>query len=144
MIGFDLSALDGLEEDFSRRIDMIERFRGSASAQRALKTALDETIVFAARQRIRVRHPPSALKNAIEAKIRVDPVKETLAEVGVSYKRHKEARHAHLVEYGHGGPRGPAKPHPFMEPAVRTMSGDALDRLSEIAVDLFFKDWKKK
>jgi len=34
--------------------------------------------------------------------------------VGVN---HKKAPHAHLVEYGHGGPH-PAKAHPFFRPAV--------------------------
>lgn len=27
------------------------------------------------------------------------------------------AQHAHLVEYGHGGPR-PAQPHPYLRPAL--------------------------
>jgi len=34
--------------------------------------------------------------------------------VGVDLKK---APHAHLVEFGHGGPR-PAAPHPYMRPAV--------------------------
>ena len=29
------------------------------------------------------------------------------------------AYHAYLVEHGHGGPRGPAKPHPYLQPAIR-------------------------
>ena len=29
------------------------------------------------------------------------------------------APHSWLVEHGHGGPRGPARPHPYLAPAIR-------------------------
>ena len=42
---------------------------------------------------------------------------ETLSSSAVAFAgiRPKKAPHAHLVEYGHGGPH-PAPPHPFIRP----------------------------
>jgi Bacteriophage HK97-gp10, putative tail-component len=37
---------------------------------------------------------------------------------GVGLGGVRPTRYAHLVEFGHAGPRGPAAPHPFMIPAA--------------------------
>lgn len=40
--------------------------------------------------------------------------------IGVSYSGSKKAPHAHLVEFGHAGPKAnspPTPPHPFVRPA---------------------------
>lgn len=144
MIGFDLSALDGLMEKMARMGDVVALYKGRERAQRTLETALADSVVIAARQRVRSARSPSPLRNAIEARVKIDPVKENIATVGVSYKRHKEARHAHLVEYGHGGPHGPAAPHPFWAPAVAERGEEALDRLAEITYNLLGEEWEKK
>ncbi len=41
-----------------------------------------------------------------------------------------EAPHAHLVEFGHGGPH-PAPPHPFLEPAYLTKIGEAEEIIAQ-------------
>lgn len=45
--------------------------------------------------------------------------------VGVNFKT---APHAHLVEFGHGGPH-PAPPHPFMRPAIDANSSRAIEMM---------------
>jgi hypothetical protein len=37
----------------------------------------------------------------------------------------KKAPHAHLVEFGHGGPH-PAGPHPYLRPALDSMKAAAV------------------
>lgn len=144
MIGFDLSALDGLTERLARMGDVVELYKGRGQAQRALEAALADSVVIAARQRVRSSRSPSPLRSAIDARVEIDPVKESVATVGVSYKRHKQARHAHLVEYGHGGPHGPAAPHPFWAPAVAERGEEALDLLAAITYNLLGEEWEKK
>lgn len=64
------------------------------------------------------RGPTGNLKKAAYAKA----YPETTTSPAVAYAgiRPKRAPHAHLVEYGHGGPH-PAPAHPFFRPAVDEM-----------------------
>jgi len=59
--------------------------------------------------------PTGNLKKAVYAKAYA----ETTSSPAVAFAgiRPKKAPHAHLVEYGHGGPH-PAPPHPFFRPAL--------------------------
>lgn len=41
-----------------------------------------------------------------------------------------EAPHAHLAEFGHGGPK-PAPPHPFLRTAYEAKKGEAYDLIRE-------------
>jgi HK97 gp10 family phage protein len=45
-------------------------------------------------------------------------------KIGVNKDQTANAPHAHLVEFGHGGPK-PAPPHPFMQPAYDTTKEQA-------------------
>ena len=45
-------------------------------------------------------------------------------KIGINKDNSKNAPHAHLVEFGHGGPK-PAGPHPFMQPAYDTTKDQA-------------------
>ncbi len=57
---------------------------------------------------------PGSLKAATYAAV----LPETTTSVTVAFAgiRPRKAPHAHLVEFGHGGPK-PAPPHPFVRPA---------------------------
>lgn len=58
--------------------------------------------------------PTGNLKKAAYAAVLPETsIKMPLAFAGI---RPRKAPHAHLVEFGHGGPR-PAPPHPFIRPA---------------------------
>lgn len=60
------------------------------------------------------RGPTGNLKKAAYAKA----YPETMSRPAVAFAgvRPRKAPHAHLVEFGHGGPH-PAPPHPFVRPA---------------------------
>jgi len=60
------------------------------------------------------RGPTGNLKRAAYAKALPETMnRPTVAFAGI---RARKAPHAHLVEFGHGGPH-PAPPHPFVRPA---------------------------
>ena len=48
------------------------------------------------------------------------------------------APHAHLVEYGHGGP-APAPPHPFVRPAFDKKSGEAYAEMKRVLNEELFE-----
>lgn len=129
---FDLSAIDGLENDLAERAGRLEKLAGSERTKLAFKAALKPITQDA---KARIHSVTGHLKNAIETRVTVKPDEPTEIEVGISYKRHKQARHAHLVEGGHGGPH-PAPTHPFWEPAVRLHYQEATSALEDTMDDL--------
>jgi hypothetical protein len=150
-MGFDLSGFTRLERAMERASDVMALMRGSQTAKRTLKKALN-VIVQDARGRVnngpRNRNP-GTLRDGIQGLVKIDPLKETVGEVGVSYKRSKKAHHAHLVEYGHanfnqhGGPYTPPTPaHPFWAPAVEAKGGEALKALEEAVSKELGREWK--
>lgn len=72
---------------------------------------------------------PGNLKKAVRVKLlkreRYDQPAPAIAAID-----RKKAPHAHLVEYGHGGPQ-PAPPHPFFRPAVDATQGPALIQIEQ-------------
>ena len=81
------------------------------------KTKLLLTQARLVRDRIREkapRGPTGNLKAAAYASAL--PEKVTAPAVAFAGIRPRKAPHAHLVEFGHGGPH-PAPPHPFVRPA---------------------------
>jgi len=54
------------------------------------------------------------------------PAKINSPAVAFAGIRPRRAPHAHLLEYGHGGPH-PAPPHEFVRPAIDDRKGAALD-----------------
>jgi len=54
------------------------------------------------------------------------PEKTDSPVIGFAGVRPRRAPHAHLLEYGHGGPH-PAGPHEFVRPAIDDRKGRALD-----------------
>lgn len=60
-------------------------------------------------------------------------------KVGVS-KKEKGAYYAAPVEYGHGGPHGPAAAHPFIRPAYDEKKDEAYERMrTDIINELKFR-----
>lgn len=152
---FDLSSIDGLMEELSERAGRMERLVGSERTKRIFKQGIG-IITKDAKARLQVimnetynrqmmkdrksygpPKPPeqrTKLKNAIETTVTVKPDEPTVIEVGISYKRHRLARHAHLVEGGHGGNAAP--PHPFWKPAVEAHYKEVLEFLEDEMNDL--------
>ena len=129
---FDLSAFDGLDDQLASAAERIERLLGPEQAKAKIKKNLDLITKDAAS---RVNSITGSLVKAIETRITVRFDAPTEIECGISYKRHQNARHAHLVEGGHGGPH-PAPPHPFWEPAVQAHGEEAVNSLEDTLNDL--------
>ena len=56
-------------------------------------------------------------------------------ELGSYEERYGQiAPHAHLVEYGHGGP-APAPPHPFIRPSFDKKVDEAYDAMADVLED---------
>jgi len=72
--------------------------------------------------------PTGNLKKAAYAKA----LPETMSSLAVAFAgiRPRRAPHAHLVEYGHGGPH-PAPPHPFFRPAVDEVKDKVMRNIKE-------------
>lgn len=131
-IKFDLSAFDALDNDLAQAAGKLETLMGSEAAKgqviAVLKPLEDDA-------KSRVHSITGNLRSSIETRVSTHADAPTEIEVGVSYKRHPKAHHAHLVEDGHGGPH-PAPPHPFWEPAVQLHGQQAVDALEDLMEDL--------
>lgn len=121
---FDIGPLSKLDYDLEAALRAINKMEGLASARATLRKAM-KILIDDAKGRVNSRtgHLVSAINARFTGKFDVG----LIAEFGVSYKRTK-ARHAHLVEYGHGGPK-PAPPHPFWAPAVEAKGEAVVDAL---------------
>ena len=126
-IEFDLQGVDGLEEELAEKAKQLEKLMGSEKTRTAFKAAMQPITQDA---KARVHSITGGLRSGIETHVTSSADAPTEIEVGISYKRHASARHAHLVEDGHGGPH-PAPPHPFWEPAVQAHYQEALQALDD-------------
>jgi len=101
------SQIDNLERAGNKIVKELNKGRTKALLAAARKV----------RKRIKQkapRGPTGNLKKAAYAKaLPATMTRPTVAFAGI---RARKAPHAHLVEFGHGGPH-PAPPHPFLRPA---------------------------
>lgn len=130
-MGFTLKGFPELEAALERCAGVWEEVAGTSSAKESLKMACDP-VIKDAKSRVK---GSGGLRKAINAYPKMDADSGGLMEMGVSYKRHKKAHHAHLVEYGHktfnqhGGPYRDTPEHPFWAPALASQGPEALEIL---------------
>lgn len=129
---FDASEIDRITDEFAALAGRLETSIGSdrtkAQVKRVLRPLTDDA-------KARIHSLTGHLRDGIETRVETHIDEPTYIEVGISYKRHRKSRHAHLVEGGHGGLR-PAKPHPFWEPAVEAHYDEATQALEETVMDM--------
>jgi len=105
--GIYLKGLDKLEKETNKIIKEL----GSEKQKLLMSQAR------LVRDRIRAKAPQGKTGNlkgaAYAAGLNETTTRKAVAFAGV---RPRKAPHAHLVEFGHGGPH-PAPPHPFVRPA---------------------------
>lgn len=99
-------------------IDQLERqVNKTLKAVTSEKTALLLGQARLVRDRIKEKAPTGPTGNLKKAAYAVAyPEKTTSPAVAFAGIRPRKAPHAHLVEFGHGGPH-PAPAHPFVRPA---------------------------
>ena len=129
---FNLSAIDGLDNELAQAAGKLERLVGSEKTKSTVKRVLRPLTDDA---KARIHSLTGHLRDSIETRVETYADRPTQIEVGISYKRHKKARHAHLVEGGHGGPH-PAPPHPFWEPAVLVHGQEAVDAVNDVTDEI--------
>ncbi len=97
-----------------------------------LKKAAQESVLKQAemvRDRIESKAPVGPTGNLKRSAIaKLMPKKANYPPIAIAGIDRKIAPHAHLVEYGHGGPH-PAPAHPFFRPAVSETLGKAKENL---------------
>lgn len=126
---FSTEALDQLTERIGQAGKALDDKLGSDAAKSTIKAALDRVVTDA---RARVHNITGFLSRSIKSRVTVTADAPTVAEAGVRYKGTKQ-RYAHLVEGGHGGPHGPAAPHPFWAPAVEATGEEAAEAIEALA-----------
>lgn len=114
-------AFEGMDEFQERLAKIVDETTG-----KEIKDVLmGPAILIRDDARRRVRSKTGKLVKAIFA-ARGDENKPSVI-VGVNFKI---APHAHLTEFGHGGPR-PAPPHPYMRPAIDTNSTRSIQMMKD-------------
>ena len=145
-MGFDLKGFAELENTLRRTADVLSLLAGSSAAQKTIKENLKALVTEA---RGNVHKVSGHLQQGIDSRVKISPVKDDIAEAGVSYARKKKAHQAHLVENGHrnfnqyGGPFGTTPAHPFWEPALQAKSEEVLQGLCDACSDAIDREWKK-
>jgi len=131
---FDVIGGEELERQFER---LPKRVRDTISGTALRKGG--KVVVKAARDNLRGRpfSKNDRLSKSIGTKLGRDKI--TL-QVGARRKIGKGGRHAHLVEFGHGGPKA-APPHPFLEPAVQEKKQSVFNAIKH-ELEAFFKVMK--
>lgn len=143
-MGFDLKGFPELESAMERTADLLSVMRGSTAAQDALKKPM-KIVVRAARAN--VHKVTGNLQRGIDYYVKISAEDGSMGEMGVSYKRKKNAHHAHLVEYGHanfnqhGGPYGKTPARPFWEPALQAHKDEMLEALDGAVDKVLAKAW---
>ena len=118
-----------MKTDASDMRDILSRIEGVANVpQRATKalTAGAEVVLKYAKDLAPVRS--GDLKKNLGVGRRRKTRDRYAVEVGNFYANDPYAPHAHLVEYGHGGPH-PASPTPYLEPASQMAEAEAVDAI---------------
>lgn len=140
-MGLEIRGLDGLTEELEAMAQRVT----ATGANRALKEGAKPIFEDMQRRTLIDPKPRSEEKN-LHSSIKVSRIKNRKRSDGsrkptdkqITIGTHRAERkapldkkerkgkapHAHLVEYGHGGP-APAPPHPFIRPAFDTKADEA-------------------
>ena len=105
--GIYLKGVDQLERNANKIIKEVTKEKTKLLLKEARRV----------RDRIKQKAPEGPTGNLKKAAYAIAyPETATSSAVAFAGVRPRKAPHAHLVEYGHGGPH-PAPPHPFFRPA---------------------------
>ena len=134
-MGIKVSGFDDLLNDLNRKAEKA----GGQAADRALKAGAKPIFEDMRRQ---ASIDPKIRTGNLHKSIKIGKVGKTVRKRDyktmkrITIGSHKKemgayAPHAHLVEYGHGGP-APAPPHPFVRPAFDRKEGEAFAEIKRV------------
>ena len=107
--------------DMNRLLEEIEITESVSKRVGRALTAGAEIVVARAKALVPVRS--GRLHDSLKVGRRKKTRDTWNVEAGSFYDSNPYAPHAHLVEYGHGGPR-PAPPHAFLNPAMEDVENE--------------------
>lgn len=120
-MGFEIDSMDDLISDLRKMADDLGQ--NSTEFEKALIEAANPIYE---QMKSNAENDPKIRSGKLHKAIRIGPVKYRKhysgrsITIGVSYTGANKAPHAHLVEFGHAGPKPgspPTPPHPFVRPA---------------------------
>lgn len=135
-MSLEIKGVDELTSDLQR----MAAKAGGEAADRALKAGAR---VILTEMKTQAQIDPKVRKGNLLKSLKlgsiVTAMKEQRSKIGVKRiqlgayeKEHGQiAPHAHLVEYGHGGPY-PAPPHPFVRPSFDKRADEAYDEMRRV------------
>lgn len=135
-MSLEIKGVDELTSDLQR----MAAKAGGEAADRALKAGAR---VILTEMKAQAQIDPKVRKGNLLKSLKlgsiVTAMKEQRSKIGVKRiqlgayeKEHGQiAPHAHLVEYGHGGPY-PAPPHPFVRPSFDRRADEAYDEMRRV------------
>lgn len=135
-MSLEIKGVDELTSDLQR----MAAKAGGEAADRALKAGAR---VILTEMKAQAQIDPKVRKGNLLKSLKlgsiVTAMKEQRSKIGVKRiqlgayeKEHGQiAPHAHLVEYGHGGPH-PAPPHPFVRPSFDRRVDEAYDEMRRV------------
>lgn len=114
------TGFDGLEHDLEKLLDGLSPAAIKRALQAGAKPIMEKIVA----------NTPKGPTGRLQAAIKTGTIKQTGGKyfIKLGVLDGKSAPHAHLVEYGHGGPH-PAPAHPFMRPAFDAAADEAYSRL---------------
>lgn len=138
-MSLEIRGMDELTSDLQR----MAAKAGNEASDRALKAGAR---IILTEMKAQAQIDPKVRKGNLLKSLKlgsiVTAMREQRSKIGVkriqlgSYeKKHGQiAPHAHLVEYGHGGPH-PAPPHPFIRPSFDKRADEAYDEMRRVLRD---------
>ena len=138
-MSLEIRGMDELTSDLQR----MAAKAGNEASDRALKAGAR---IILTEMKAQAQIDPKVRKGNLLKSLKlgsiVTAMREQRSKIGVkriqlgSYeKKHGQiAPHAHLVEYGHGGPH-PAPPHPFILPSFDKRADEAYDEMRRVLRD---------
>jgi HK97 gp10 family phage protein len=121
---YELTGFEDLEANVTKLIAALDKTEVAKILETPAKMLEDD---------IRARAPQGPtgnLKRSIMSKV-YDDYAAAVAIIGINYG---VAHHAHLVEFGHGGPH-PAPAHPFFRPAWDSNKNQILQDVKQGLID---------
>lgn len=135
-MSLEIKGVDELTSDLQR----MAAKAGGEAADRALKAGARAILTeMKAQAQIDPKVRKGNMLKSLKLGSIVTAMKEQRSKIGVKRiqlgayeKEHGQiAPHAHLVEYGHGGPY-PAPPHPFVRPSFDRRADEAYDEMRRV------------
>ncbi len=129
-MGFEIRGLDGLTEELEAMAQRVTNTGANKALKEGAKPIFEDMkrrTLIDPKKKTGNLHKSIKVGRIIVRRRRDESKRPTYKQITIGTHKAEmkaSAPHAHLVEYGHGGP-APAPPHPFIRPAFDTKAEEA-------------------